>query len=67
MNLDQRHARAIAFLTFNGNVEGAHHKAWVIDQTLRILAGDLYDECVSVAKDGPEGPDTYRWDEGIAP
>ena len=50
-----------------GGVGGSHHKAWVIDQMVRVLAGDLYDTLVTEAKAGSDGPNTYDWDEGVAP
>jgi hypothetical protein len=50
-----------------GGIDGAHHKAWVIDQMVRILAGSDYDKVVADAKSGEDGPDTYEWDTGIAP
>jgi hypothetical protein len=50
-----------------GGIAGDHHKAWVIDQMVRKLAGDDYEQIVKDAKNGADGPDTYSWDEGIAP
>lgn len=50
-----------------GGIDGDHHKAWVIDQMVRILARDRYAAIVADAKDGEDGPETYDWDEGIAP
>ncbi len=50
-----------------GQVDGGHHKAWAIDKIVRALTGDDYDKFVADACDGEEGPDTYEWDEGIAP
>lgn len=50
-----------------GGIGGEHHKAWVIDQIVRALTGEDYDTFVAAAKDGENGPDTYEWDEGIAP
>ena len=50
-----------------GGIDGAHHKAWVIDQMVRMLAGDDYARIVADACNGEDGPDTYEWDEGIAP
>lgn len=49
-----------------GGVDGGHHKQWVLDQVIRILHDD-YDGWVKEFCDGEEGPDTYEWDEGIAP
>jgi hypothetical protein len=50
-----------------GGIDGDHHKAWVIDQMVRALAGKGYEKLVRDAKAGEDGPDTYEWDEGIAP
>ena len=50
-----------------GGIDGEHHKAWVIDQMVRALAGDGYAELVATACDGEDGPLTYFWDVGIAP
>ena len=58
---------AIEIAVRYGGIDGAHHKAWVIDQMVRILAGSAYDEVVANAKAGEDGPDTYEWDVGIAP
>lgn len=58
---------AISLAVMYGGIDGDHHKAWVIDQIVRILSGDSYEELVKNAKSGEDGPDTYGWDEGIAP
>lgn len=50
-----------------GGIDGDHHKAWIIDQMVRALLGHDYEEFVTDAKAGEDGPDTYEWDEGIAP
>lgn len=50
-----------------GGIDGAHHKTWVIDQVVRFLTGDKYDEVVKEACDGEDGPNTYDWDTGVAP
>lgn len=50
-----------------GGIDGDHHKAWVIDQMVRALTGDKYAEFVAGSKVGEDGPDTYEWNEGIAP
>lgn len=51
---------------YGGN-DGAMHKDWVIDQMVRVLAGDDYPKIVANAKAGEDGPDTYEWNTGIAP
>lgn len=50
-----------------GGIDGAHHKDWVIDQMVRVLAGEKYDEIVREACDGEDSADTYSWEVGIAP
>lgn len=43
----------------DGQIDGAHHKTWIIDQMVRALTGNGYKAFVQ-AYDG-------EWDEGIAP
>lgn len=50
-----------------GGIDGDWHKAWVIDQMVRALAGERYEAIVKEAKDGEDGPNSYTWEEGIAP
>jgi hypothetical protein len=75
-----------------GQIDGDHHKAWLLDQLARIKYGtpvvlkcahwsDLYMEerfsldkpseeylqWVCLMRDGEDGPDTYSYEEGIAP
>lgn len=50
-----------------GQDDGAHHKAWVIDQMVRALTGSGYDAWIAGFCVGEDGPETYSWDEGIAP
>jgi hypothetical protein len=50
-----------------GGIDGAHHKTWVIDQMVRVLVGDRYDEVIADYQNGDDGPETYTWDEGVAP
>jgi hypothetical protein len=64
---DPRIDKAIEMAVKYGGIDGDWHKAWVIDQMVRILAGDNYDNIVKEAKAGTDGPETYSWDCGIAP
>ncbi len=50
-----------------GQIDGGHHKMWVIDQMVRALVGKKYDAFIAEANDGEDGPDTYEWDVGIPP
>lgn len=63
----ERIAAALEVARDYGQTDGAHHKAWVIDQMIRKLLGDRYEEWVLSYRLGEDGPDTYEWDEGIAP
>ena len=58
--------QALSMIHQYGGTEGDHHRAWLIDQVVRILADD-YNEWVRKHNDGEDGPDTYTWDIGIAP
>ena len=50
-----------------GCIDGAHHKMWVIDQMVRALTHNKYDQWVSEYENGEDGPKTYIWDTGINP
>jgi hypothetical protein len=62
-----RRDMAIAMIQDVGDVDGAHHKQWLIDQVLRLLAGPDYENVVREIMDGRDGPETFGWDVGIAP
>lgn len=59
--------KAINIAVKYGGIDGSHHKDWVIDQMVRILADDSYDAIVADACDGEDGPNTYSWNCGISP
>lgn len=63
----QRIEEAITMAVQYGGSDGAMHKAWVIDQMVRILAGKDYKQIVIDACNGEDGPETYEWDVGIPP
>lgn len=50
-----------------GGFDGGHHKQWVLDQVVRILTQENYNEWVREYEDGCDGQNTYSWDIGIAP
>jgi hypothetical protein len=65
---EARVRNALIIIERFGGIDGAHHKAWVIDQVVRALVGaGQYDEWVRLMKAGENGPDTYDWDQGIPP
>lgn len=66
---DPRIDAALCVALHYGSIEGDHHRAWVIDQMVRALTAteDGYRNWIETHNAGDEGPDTYTWDEGIAP
>jgi predicted alpha/beta-fold hydrolase len=63
----ERIDEAVALAVRYGGIDGAHHKTWVIDQMVRVLAGDEYQAVVADARAGADGPETYDWEIGSAP
>lgn len=66
-NLKMAIKEAVDLAVAYGGIDGSHHKDWVIDQMVRVLSGDEYDDVVRNACNGEDGPNTYEWDIGIAP
>lgn len=50
-----------------GGIEGDHHRAWVLDQVVRTITDEYYEDWVKSYNQGEEGPNSYAWDKGIAP
>ncbi len=63
----ERIADALDTITQYGGIDGAHHKQWTLDQVVRALTGEGYNDWVTAYKSGEDGPETYDWEEGIAP
>jgi len=59
---EARESQIFLLLCGYGQTDGAHHKAWVIDQIARTLLGDDYDKWI--AKMTADG---LSWDTGIVP
>lgn len=57
-----QHAALMVALRY-GQIDGEHHARWVIDQMVRRLTGEGYDEWVAAYEEGG----AYTWDTGIAP
>jgi hypothetical protein len=67
MELDEETENEFKQLLSYGQIDGDHHKAWVIDQIARLILEDEYDDWVLEYQDGEDGPNTYGWNCGIAP
>lgn len=59
----QKILNAIEFIAEWGTVDGAHHKQWVVDQVMRILAGESYENFVADFRE----VHLDDWPVGIAP
>lgn len=64
---EARNKAALDIAIRHGQIDGDHHKAWVIDQIVRALTGDAYAATIKEACDGEDGPETYGWDTGTPP
>ena len=60
-----RIAAALELAFKYGQIDGAHHRVWVIDQMVRTLIGDDVEYRSQIAEYCLDG--AYEWDEGIAP
>jgi hypothetical protein len=67
MNDTDRVDAALGLALEWGGIDGAHHKQWLIDQMVRVLAEEDYDGWLADFMRGDDGPATYEWDTGIAP
>jgi hypothetical protein len=68
---DDRIKKALGIAWSYGQIDGDHHKTWVIDQMVRALCGDegSYKKWIT-AYEAPlssNAYDYYEWDTGIAP
>lgn len=67
MTNEEKIQKALDIAVRYGQFDGSHHKAWAIDQIVRVLTGKGYKKFIRDACEGEDGPDTYLWDKGIAP
>jgi hypothetical protein len=56
--------KCIDMILSYGMIDGAHHKQWLLDQTLRYILGKSYDDIIENYNSDPDYAD---WNEGIAP
>ena len=56
---------AIELILRYGGIDGDHHKMWVLDQVLRLLADS--DKDYRLLIEGYENNGEYEWDVGIPP
>lgn len=61
--LQERAVLALRHAAAYGQIDGEHHKTWVIDRMVRCLLGDDYAAFIEQWNDGEE----WGWDTGVAP
>lgn len=64
---DEKIEKVLELLFQYGQIDGDHHKTWVIDQIVRILTGDKYKEWIKEYTYDKETGECYSWNKGIAP
>ena len=67
MNSSEKLRRILDLIEQYGGIDGVHHKQWVLDQSVRVIAENNYNDWVKTYQVGEDGPDTFYWDTGIAP
>lgn len=67
--MDERISQALSIAWRYGQIDGSHHKMWVIDQMVRALFKneEEYNEWVEAYKTPLTNGDYFNWDKGIAP
>ncbi len=66
---DKRIEAALDLAWRYGQIDGSHHRLWVIDQMVRVLCGneEEYKKWVDKYTEPIEDSDYYEWNCGIAP
>lgn len=65
--MKDKNAEVLELIFEYGGIDGSHHKQWLINEIVKKITGDKYQEWVNEYQDGEDGPQTYIWDEGINP
>lgn len=67
--MEERIKRALEIAWSYGQIDGSHHKAWVIDQMVRVLCGteEKYRKWIDAYEAPLTDSECYDWDTGIAP
>lgn len=58
---------ALRMARLHGQEDGEHHKMWVIDQMVRALTGDDYEQWVKSGSIYHGGRHFEEWETGIIP
>lgn len=69
INAEERIKKALKIAWSYGQIDGDHHKTWVIDQMVRELCGseEEYKKFVDIYEAPVGYEDYFKWNTGIAP
>lgn len=67
--MNEKIKKALKIAWSYGQIDGSHHKMWVIDQMVRALCKSEVDyrKWVEAYEEPLNDGDYYEWDTGIAP
>ena len=67
--MKERIEKALNIAWSYGQIDGNHHKTWVIDQMVRALCGTEkeYKKWIEAYEVPLDDDDYYEWETGIAP
>lgn len=67
--MKERIEKALSYAWSYGQIDGSHHKMWVIDQMVKALCGtqEEYENWVKTYETPLSDEEYYIWDTGIAP
>ena len=67
--MEERIKEALSIAWKYGQIDGSHHKMWVIDQIVKVLCGSKseYKKWVETYETLLADDNYYKWNTGIAP
>lgn len=67
--MEYRIKKALEIAWSYGQIDGSHHKMWVIDQMVRALCGSEkeYVKWIETYEEMLDDGNYYVWDKGVAP
>jgi hypothetical protein len=64
--LENKEKEILSIAEDYGGYDGGHHKQYALNEIVKIITGDKYEQWVNDYENGEDGPNTYEWDKGIA-
>jgi hypothetical protein len=66
MNIDTA-GEILGLIHQYGGIHELHHKQWLLDQIVRKLTADFYQDWVTDFNNDGDGTPEDNWNEGVAP